>query len=301
MKPLLFALEASHPLAESLTHSLDLQRGELQRRHFPDGESYLRVITSDVAGRHCLVLADLARPDDKFLPLVFLVSTLRELGARSVGLVAPYLCYMRQDIRFAAGEALTSRIFAELVSGQLDWLVTVDPHLHRYRSLEEIYTIATSAVAGSPALAAWLGQQDEPLLLVGPDAESEQWVQAIAKAIEQPFVVGTKERRGDRQVVVTLPDLGAYQGRTAVIIDDVIASGHTLLETLYTLQRAGFEQIDCAAVHGIFADDADHRLLQAGLRRLITSNSIPHWSNTVDLAAALAGPVQQHLAVCDRE
>lgn len=295
MTAMLFSLEENHPLAESLPRTLATEPGQLTRRRFPDDESFLR-IDSDVTGRHCMILADLARPDDKFLPLVFVARTLKELGAASVGLVAPYLCYMRQDCRFTEGEALTSRIFAGLVSREVDWLVTVDPHLHRYHSLDEIYTIPATAVAGTPVLADWLAQQDEQLLLVGPDAESVQWVESIASRIGQPYVVGSKQRRGDRDVVVTLPDLDQYRGRTAVIIDDVIASGHTLLETLEALQKSGFERIDCAAVHGIFADGADEKLRQVGLRRLITSNSIPHWSNTVDLADALANPVKHHLA-----
>ncbi len=290
MKPLLFTLEPDLPLQAPLLAQLNAEAGELESRRFPDGETYQR-IHNDVTGRHCLLLADLSNPDGRFLPLVFLAATLREMGAASVGLLAPYLCYMRQDTRFHPGEVVTSRIFARLISAELDWLVTVDPHLHRYNSLDEIYSIPSVTVAGAPALAQWLSGQEEELLLVGPDIESEQWVSAIAEQIQQPFVVGRKERRGDRDVTVTLPDITPYRGRTAVIIDDVIASGHTILDTLKALQQAGAETVDCVSVHGIFADGVDGRLRQQGIRRLVTGNSIPHPSNGVDLSPLLREPI----------
>lgn len=291
MTPLLFELEPRLPLFAPLCQRLQADPGSIAGRHFPDGESYLKVL-SQAAGRRCILLADLSRPDDKFLPLTFLAATLRELGASQVGLVAPYLCYMRQDCRFSAGEAVTSRIFAERLSRELDWLVTVDPHLHRYRSLDEIYSIPAVAVSGAPALAQWLESQDEELLLVGPDEESRQWVEAIAGRIGQPFVVGEKKRSGDREVEVRLPDLARYRHRTAVIVDDVIASGHTLLETVERLRAAGMQNIDCLAVHGLFAEGADQKLLQSGVRRLVTSNSVPSHYNDVDLSRLLSGPIQ---------
>jgi ribose-phosphate pyrophosphokinase len=243
-------------------------------------------------------LANLVNPDARYLPLVFLVETLRELGAASVGLVVPYLCYMRQDIRFQDGEAITSKIFAKALSQHVDWLVTVDPHLHRYHSLDEIYSIPSRVVHGAPLLAQWLKQQGK-LLLVGPDAESEQWVSSIAEVSGHPFVVGSKERKGDRNVVVTLPDLTVYKGYTAVIIDDVISTGQTLLKCINALKEQGIEQISCAAVHGIFADNSDELLMANGLSQLMTTNSIPHASNIVDLSTILTAPIKECLCLAD--
>ncbi len=290
--PVMFSL-APHPLVESLCAQIGIEHGAISSRVFPDGESYLRIATP-VKGRHCVVLADLSHPDGKYLPLVFLLETLREFGARSVGLVAPYLSYMRQDRRFVDGEALTSRIFASLLSAQIDWLVTVDPHLHRYHSLDEIYSVPTRVVQGAPALADWLKGKSN-LLLVGPDAESEQWVAQIARRSGHPFVVGTKQRYGDRDVVVTLPDLSPYGHRTAVIIDDVISSGQTILKCMEALQQQGIARISCAAVHGIFAGDVDKTLVQRGLQQLITTNAIAHSSNVVDLTDSLIEPIGQFI------
>ena len=287
-RPILFTLD-SHPLLKPLCDRLEGVPGQFDTRQFPDGETYLR-ITSPVAERDCIVLANLAHPNDKFLPLCFLLGTLRDLGAHSVGLVAPYLCYMRQDCRCVDGEAITSRLFADMLNRHMDWLVTVDPHLHRYRALSEIYSVPSQRVEGAHALAQWLSGQDK-LLLVGPDAESEQWVARVAKDSGHPYVIGEKQRRGDRDVTVVLPDLSPYRALTAVVIDDVIASGQTILQCLYALKRGAIQRVSCAAVHGIFADGVDRRLLASGLDQLVTCNTIPHATNRIDIAPLLAPAV----------
>ncbi|TBW52897.1 ribose-phosphate diphosphokinase [Marinobacter halodurans] len=287
--PLLFAFREL-PLQQPLCARLGARLGDVDSRHFPDGESYVRVL-SDVAGQHCILLADLSHPDDRYLPLIFLAETLRDLGGASVGLVAPYLCYMRQDARFQTGEALTSKIFARSLSAHIDWLVTVDPHLHRFRSMDQLYSVPSRVVQAAPALADWLDQRQH-LLLVGPDAESEQWVAEIARRCGHPYVIGHKERLGDRHVRVTLPPVAQYYGRVAVIIDDVISSGHTILKCLQALEAGGIEQVECAAVHGIFADDSDAQLVGAGLAGLVTTNTVPHATNDIDVSSLLAPAIQ---------
>ena len=286
--PLIFDL-ADHPVADSLAQAIGAAPGEHETRQFPDGETYLRIV-SEVEHRPCIVVADLSNPNQKFLPLLFLLETLREFGASQVGLIAPYLSYMRQDRRFVEGEALTSRIFAQTLSKHIDWLVTVDPHLHRYHSLAEIYSVPSRVVQGAPALAQWLKTQNN-LLLVGPDSESEQWVANIATFSQHPYVIGAKQRHGDRHVEVSLPDIDKYRELSAVIIDDVISSGQTILECIKALKDGGICNIQCVAIHGIFAGNADQQLYEAGLNQLVTTNTVPHASNAIDITPQLITPV----------
>lgn len=291
-QPILFALEP-HPLQISLAKLLHAELGKFDTRQFPDGESYLRILSA-VTKRPCLIIADLSRPNAKYLPLIFLLNTLRELGASSVGLIAPYLSYMRQDRRFVDGEAVTSKIFAKDLSYHMDWLVTVDPHLHRYHALDEIYQVPSVVVQGAPALSQWLKEKNN-LLLVGPDSESEQWVSGIASHSGHPFVIGTKRRYGDRHVSISLPDIHQYQSHTAVIIDDVISSGHTILECIKALKSEGIMRIHCAAIHGIFAEGVDRHLMSAGLESLVTTNTIVHETNAIDIAPLLAPAISRFL------
>ena len=152
MKPLFFTLDPDHPLVTNLIDGMSAEHGELEYRQFPDGESYLRVL-SDCTDRSVAIFCNLHQPDSKVLKLLFLANTLRELGATRVGLITPYLAYMRQDKRFKPGECVSSRPFARLLSEHLDWLVTLDPHLHRYNSLDEIYSLRSSVVHAAPMIA----------------------------------------------------------------------------------------------------------------------------------------------------
>ncbi|OYD23582.1 ribose-phosphate diphosphokinase [Oceanimonas baumannii] len=299
MTPLLFSLPKDHALFTPLCKGLPAIEGGLEFRRFPDGESYLRVCSDIEPGQPVIILADLSRPDARFLPLYFLCDTLKELGAGQVGLLAPYLCYMRQDTRFHPGEAVTSRSFAHLLSHRFDWLLTVDPHLHRYHALSDIYTIPATTVHATPLLVDWLRARSEPLLLVGPDAESEQWVSALAQASGHPFVVGSKQRRGDRDVHIRLPDLSGYHRHIAIMVDDVISSGQTLLRCARALTDAGIERIEAAAIHGLFADRIEDQLQNAGVQRLITTNSVSHPSNGLDLTPLLLEPLRQLARLAD--
>lgn len=290
MSILLFNPDSDPALASQLTRLLGAQAGVLEQRRFPDGESYLRVHT-ECKGRRCVILCNLFHPDERLLRLLFLADTLREMGAAEVGLVTPYLAYMRQDKRFKSGECVTSRPFARLLSQAFDYLVTVDPHLHRYHSLDEIYSIPSRVVQAAPLIAQWIGQHIRDPLLIGPDSESEQWVSHVAGLAGVPFQILQKERRGDYDVSISLPDLEQGQQCTPVLVDDIISSGRTMLETLNHLQSAGLPRATIIGVHGIFAGDAYTRLTQVA--DVITTACIPHLSNQIDIAPPIAEAVRE--------
>ncbi len=288
MRPLLAAWPGQERLAESLGRELEAERLSFTMRRFPDGETYLRV-DGDVQGRPVAVLCTLRDPDPLFLPLAFLAATLRDLGATSVGLVAPYLAYMRQDRRFRPGEAVTSTGFARLLSATFDWLATVDPHLHRHGSLAEIYGVPAAAVEAAPLLADWIRANVADPLVVGPDAESLQWVGSIARAVPCPYVVLEKIRRGDANVSVSeLPPGAASAGRTPVLVDDIVSTAGTMIEAARRCRERGLAAPVCLAVHAVFAPGAYEGLRAAGAARVVTTNTIPHASNGIDVAAPLA-------------
>lgn len=298
--PLLFTLDGNAGLRAGLLRALRLAEVECVVRRFPDGESYVRIL-AECQGRDVLVLCSLAEPDLHIIPLQFLADTARELGARSVGLVAPYLAYMRQDTRFAPGEAVSARLFAGLLSRHFDWLVTVDPHLHRFHRLDEVYPGPHRVVHAAPLLAEFIRAQVAEPLLIGPDSESEQWVAAVAALAGAPYQVLHKERRGDREVVVSVPETAPWREHTPVLVDDIIATGHTLIETVSQLRVAGLKPPVCLAVHGLFVEQAHARLLAAGAGRVATTNSLVHASNAIDLSPLLAEAVADLLPTARRE
>jgi ribose-phosphate pyrophosphokinase len=289
------AVPGSEAAADKLRVRLGAEAAVATVRHFPDGEIYVR-IDSPIDGRDVVLVCGLERPQAKILPLLFLAGTAKDLGARRVGLVAPYLSFMRQDSRFHPGEGVTSTYFARLVSGAVDWLCTVDPHLHRWRSLDAIYQIPTELVHAAPSIAAWIRDHQPAPLLIGPDAESEQWVGAVAEQIDAPYVILEKVRRGDRDVSVSVPDVERHRDRTPVVIDDIISTGRTMIETLHHLTAAGMREPICVAIHAVFSDRAHDDLLAAGAARVVTCDTIEHPSNRISVADALAAGVRARLA-----
>ncbi len=281
-------------MAENLAGQLGIDIIGLTSRRFPDGETYLRIDREQVSD--CvIVVASLEHPDEKALPLIFAADLLREFGAKRIILVAPYLAYMRQDKRFEAGEAITSLSFAYLLSEQFDALITVEPHLHRHADLNELYAIPSIAIRVAPELAAWVQAHTRNPLLIGPDSESKQWVREIANQLNAPYVVLKKIRQGDREVSVSLPDIGAWPDRQPVIVDDIISTGQTMIAAIKKLVQAGFAAPDCIGVHAIFAEAAYQQLAAAGGGRIVTTDSITHHSNAIGLAASITASIRELL------
>jgi len=264
-----------------------------ETRRFPDGESYLR-LPGEVRGQPVDLVCSLARPDPQFLPLAFAADAARELGASEVTLVAPYLAYLRQDTRFRPGEAVSSRTFARLLSSCVDRVLTADPHLHRYPALARVYNAATTTLHAAPLLARWIAEQVDAPLVIGPDEESAQWAGAIAAAAGAPCVVARKQRPGDREVEVALPDLSPWRGRQPVLVDDIASSGRTLIAVAQQLRRQGLARPDCVVVHGLFAEDA-YAALQPQVGRIVSTDSVAHPSNGIGLAPLFADALARAL------
>lgn len=286
MMPLVIPLPGNEALAASFGQAVHGELGSLETRAFPDGETYLRLL-QDPNGRPVVLVCTLDRPDPKFLPLIFAAATARELGATKVSLVAPYLCYMRQDKRFHEREAITSTLFAGQLSSAFDELVTVDPHLHRYRSLSEIYSIRTAVVHSAPLIAEWIKRNEAKAVLIGPDIESEQWVSEVAVLAATPYRVLRKERLGDRNVKITIQDLHDLRDHTPILIDDIVSSGRTMIEAARQLRREGLAAPVCIAVHALFSPETE-KALQEVSRQLVTTTTVPHSTNSIDISAAIA-------------
>jgi ribose-phosphate pyrophosphokinase len=281
---LVLPLPGSEAFSARLAAAGGFELGGLEFRRFPDGERYLR-IGVDPKGRPVDIVC--ANADEHFLTLAFVADALRDLGASEVTLVAPYLGYMRQDARFRPGEAVTSRTFARLVSCTVDRLITVDPHLHRFACLDELYEIPCIALRAAPLVGAWIAREVANPLIIGPDAESEQWAAEIAAQCGAPYAVLSKTRRGDRDVQITMPDLGLHEGRQPVLIDDIASSGRTLIAASTELSKQGFPAPVCVVVHAIFGGDAFSKA-SAGALRIVSTDTVAHVSNTISVASLIA-------------
>lgn len=287
MRPMIATMPGAAGIAAQLLQHLDGDLCDIRFHRFPDGETCPR-LTQTVDGRDLVLVCALDRPDGKLIDLYLAANIARELGARSVGLVIPYLPYMRQDARFRVGEGITSVHIAGLLSSCCDWLVTVDPHLHRHRALSDLYSVPTRVVHAAPWIAAWIAANVRDPVVIGPDAESEQWAGEVAQAAGCPYTVLRKRRGGDRRVQVSAPDTSGWQGRTPVLVDDIVSTARTMMSAAAQLAAAGQAVPVCIAVHPLFADDAYSALQAGGIERIVSCNTVEHASNGIDVSAALA-------------
>jgi ribose-phosphate pyrophosphokinase len=294
-KPLIFAMPGNEAMASALCGQLGAGRGQWEVRRFPDGESYIRFDTPP-QGRSIAIVCSLDQPDDKLVALFLAARIARDLGARRIGLVAPYLAYMRQDAVFKAGEGITAKYMGQLLGSCVDWMVTVDPHLHRIHDLGEVYPIATAVVHAAPSISAWIRANVDKPVVIGPDEESAQWAAAVAEGAGCPHTVLRKVRHGDHDVEVSVPDTQHWAGHTPVLVDDIASTAKTMIAAVGHLKRAGLPAPVCIAVHPLFAGSAYEDLKASGVARVVGCNTVQHDSVAIDLSPALARALPRFFA-----
>lgn len=275
------------PLAEDLVPAIGAELRELDWHRFSDGESLIS-LPGNLDGADVARLATLRNPDRLALPLCFAAATAREMGARRVGLIAPYLGYMRQDRRFEAGQAVSAPLFARFLGQSFDWLVTVDPHLHRIRRLEDVFPMPAMRAVSATVLANWIEINLPAAVLLGPDSESQQWVAEVARLAGRPYELLRKVRSGDRSVYVGVPESAAFREGTPVVLDDIASSGSTMARAVERLLASGTDAPVCLAIHAVFADGAYDAILSAGAAKIVTTDTIPHPSNAIRISGMLA-------------
>lgn len=280
--PIIFSLFNSQKLASNIANILNYEIGEITLHQFPDDESKIKV-DSLVSNREVIFIDSLDRPNPKLLPLLFAAETVRQLGATQVTLISPYLAYMRQDKEFHSGEGVTSKYFAKIISTYFDALITIDPHLHRYHALNEIYSIPTLVLHAIDKIAAWIKQCVPKPLLIGPDNESSQWVFSISKQIDAPSLILEKIRKGDQFVEISIPDVALYHEHTPILIDDIISTANTMIVTIKHLKKLRMNAPICISIHAIFAENAYQHLKEAGAVKIVSCNTIQHPSNEIDV------------------
>lgn len=291
--PVVLHFPDQHEPAAGFAAALGVGCAEIASRRFPDGESLVRLPLPLPA--RVLLFCSLGQPNARLVELLLATRTARAHGAAQVVLVAPYLCYMRQDMAFRPGEAVSQTIVGGWLAELFDAVVTVDPHLHRIERLEQAvparHAVALSAAA---ALGEFVAQAVPDAVVVGPDEESAQWAEPVARHARRPCAVFVKERRGDRDVVVRAAGDAPLAGRPVVLVDDIASSGRTLADAARVCLEHGARSVDAVVTHALCGGDDLAAMHAAGVGHLWSTDALPHPGNRVPLAALLAQGCRDH-------
>ncbi len=282
--PLLFALGASRPFGERIGARLGMPLAAHEEREFEDGQHKARALVS-VRGRDVFVLHSLHGDDeqsvnDKLCRLLFFLGSVRDASAGSVTAVVPFLCYSRKDRKTKPRDPVTTRYVAAMFEAMdVDRVVTLDVHnLAAYQNAFRCRTEHLEARAVfTEYVAVALG--DSPAAVVSPDAggakRAERFRESLARRLGRPVTGAFVEKYRSQDVVSGEALVGDVAGRTAILIDDMISSGGTIVRAARACRGAGARAVWAVASHGVFTPEADGALAHEALDRVVTLDTIP--------------------------
>ena len=274
-------------LAKIIAKKLKKTYSALEVTHFPDSEIKLRFNVDVKDKTVVLVQSFYGNVNDCIIESLFAAETAKDVGAKKVILVAPYFPYLRQDKRFNPGECISLKTISKNIDEDFDEVYIVDPHLHRERTLEHIFKIKSHKLTANPLIVNYIKKHIKNALIIGPDEESYKWAQRIAEKIGCDFAIMEKERYSARKVSVKLNKKIDIQSKNLIFIDDMISTGHTLLEAIKAIKKLGAKKVTCFAVHGILVENALEKLQKAGAT-VVTTNTIPNKAAKIDVAGLIA-------------
>ncbi len=298
---IIFGGSASQELAAAIAAELGVSPGACTVERFPDGELSVR-LDEPVRGREVFFVQSTSPPvNDHLIELLVFADACRRASATHLTAIIPYFGYARADKRHACREPITASMVAELLQTVgVSHVVTMDLHAPQ---IEGFFRIPVDSLTALPVLSQAISQRCPPdVVIVSPDVGRAKMAIAYAERLGTGVAVLHK-RRASRTELEIRHLAGEVRDRSCVIVDDMISTGGTIVESVATLRRAGARpEIKVAATHGLFVDGARERLDETGVQEIIVTDTVPRparpWPqlHVVSSAPLLAAAIRRFLA-----
>jgi ribose-phosphate pyrophosphokinase len=258
---IIFGGSAGETLAVRVSLLTGAKLGKVKRQRFPDGEQYLK-IEEDIKGQDVVYIHPLGgRPDELIMEYLLTMDAFKSASPKTISVVIPYFAYARQDARFHPGEPLSFHLVAKLLeSAGPSRIFTIDVHLQRVPSLKEVFKIPATNLTAVPYIAEYINRIFTPKnpIIIGPDDESEQWAKVAAAKIKTDYAILQKTRFSSTEVKVKVRGGEGVnvKGRDAIIIDDIISTGNTIVEAANLVKKAGARKIYVGCTHPVLSLNA---------------------------------------------
>jgi ribose-phosphate pyrophosphokinase len=278
---------ASVELGEKISQLTGFEKVSVSSRVFPDGESYVR-LEGNVEGEHVAIVQTTSAPQDtRLLQLAFLANAAKRNGAANVTAITPYLGYARQDKIFLSGETISIEVITSMLkTAGVDMLLTVNVHSE---SAIAKFPFPAKTISAIPLLADYFVKKGvKKAFALSPD-KGAMYIALQAQEVLGGGV-GYLEKHRDRYTGQTTQDAAHLdvKGQSVIIFDDIISTGGTIVGAAKILREQGAAHVYTACVHGLLINDAEKRILDAGVEEIVASDSVPSKNSKVSLAPLIA-------------
>ncbi len=269
----IFGITSNPALANELATGLDLPLGKMEVITFADSEKRVR-IEEDIRDKNVAVIASLSNPVDSYLvELCLVVDALKSNDAHKIIAVIPYYGYARQDKAHRDGEGVSARVMARLIEAvDISRVIAIDLHSD---AVAGFFKVPVTHLSGAPIFVERLLQEPDDYVVVAPDAGAAKRAQHFASLMGAPMVMIEKKRNLDKlHTIDSIHLIGEVKGKTAIIVDDVVTSGSTLVKAAYALEEAGAKKVIACVTHADFVAGTHTILGDSPIPRVLVSDSI---------------------------
>ncbi|MCC6713150.1 MAG: ribose-phosphate pyrophosphokinase [Candidatus Dadabacteria bacterium] len=277
----IFCGTSNVPLAKAVCEYLDVPLGQAELRRFSDGEIFAE-ISESVRGSHVFVIQSTCPPvNEHIMELLIITDALKRASARAITAVIPYYGYARQDRKVQPRAPISAKLVADLVTtAGISRVVTVDVHAGQ---IQGFFNIPVDHIFAAPIFIRHIKEKyaGEDIVIVSPDAGGMERARSYAKMLDAALAM-TDKRRPNPNVAEIMNVIGDVEGKTAILVDDLVDTAGTAIQAGKAILREGAKRVSLCSTHGVLSGNAIQRITESSLEEIILTDTIPQTQHAAD-------------------